>query len=87
MAFSKINSSEITTHKLTGADIDHIAARIEEFLLSIKMERANVFRIRLSMEEALLRWQDKFGEDVPVRLELGIRWLRPTITLTLAGEN
>ncbi len=87
MAFSKINTSEITNHKLTGADIDQIAARIEEFLLSIKMERANVFRIRLSMEEALLRWQDRFGEDVSVRLELGIRWLRPTITLTLAGDG
>ena len=87
MAFSKINTSEITIHKLTGPDIDRIAARIEEFLFSVKTERANVLRIRLPMEEALLRWQEKFGEDVSVRLVLGIRLFRPTITLGLAGES
>ena len=29
-----------------------------------------MLRIRLSLEEALLRWLDRFGEDAHIKLEL-----------------
>jgi Na+/H+-dicarboxylate symporter len=72
---------------LTGASIDQISEKIEEYLNALEMERANVLRIRLSLEEALLRWRDRFGEKVFVTLELGTRWRRPTITLSLPGDS
>ncbi len=72
---------------LTGASVDEIAARIEEYLNSLGLERANMLRVRLNLEEALLRWRDRFGESVFVDLELGLRWRRPTITLSLQGES
>ena len=74
-------------YPLTGESIDQIAAQIEHFLTSMKTERANLLRIRLSIEEALLRWQDHFGVNAAVKLELGVKWRRPTITLELKGES
>ena len=74
-------------YPLTGESIDQIAEKIEQFLYSLKLERANMFRVRLSMEEALLRWQDHFGPSVTVKLELGRQRRRPTIALSLAGDS
>ena len=75
------------TYKLTAEAIDEIAAAAESFLFSLKMERSNVLRIRLSLEEALLRWRDHFGEEKEIRVEMGMRWLRPQISLELTGES
>lgn len=72
---------------LTGEWIDRISERIGEFLQPLHMERTNALRIRLALEEALLRWRDHFGEETEVALELGSRWRRPFITLRLEGEN
>ncbi len=72
---------------LTGQSVDQIAARTEDYLTSLGLERSNVLRIRLSLEEAVLRWRDRFGEEVSVKLELGARWRRPTITLSLQAES
>ena len=46
---------------LNESSIDQMAAKVEEFLYSLGMERANVLGIRLSIEEALLRWLDHFS--------------------------
>ena len=54
------------TFDLRPESIDALAADVERTLSSFSMERANVLRIRLSMEEALLSWQDRFGIDQEV---------------------
>ena len=80
--------SEIYT--LNGESIDIMAGKIEDFLYSLDMERANVLGIRLTMEEALLRWHDYFcreGEDVKVRFNIGRVLLRPMISIELKGES
>lgn len=76
-----------TEYTLTALSIDQIAERVEEFLYSIETERANVFRIRLAVEEALLRWQEKFGEEKTILLTTGSRLYRPYISLELRGES
>ena len=75
------------TYALTAQSIDRISEQVESFLASIQTEHANILRIRLSLEEALLRWQDKFGEDTEVLFSAGSSWRRPTITLKLTGES
>ncbi|MBR3640552.1 MAG: cation:dicarboxylase symporter family transporter [Oscillibacter sp.] len=72
---------------LTGESVDRISEQIGSFLKSLKTERANMLRVRLSLEEALLRWQDRFGQKATVSLELGMHRRRPTITLRLAGAQ
>ncbi len=76
-----------TQYFLTAEAVDQIAEQIESFLYGLEMERANVLRIRLSLEEALLRWMDWFGEDVEVVLDTGSHWRNPFLRLELAGED
>lgn len=51
---------------LTGQSIDGFSEKLEEYLNLIGMERQNRLRIRLSLEEALLRMRDRFGEETEV---------------------
>ena len=78
---------ELITCALNGEGIDRISGRMEDFLNEMNIERANILRIRLSMEEALLRWMDHFGEGVQVKFSCGVKWRRPVITLELRGED
>ena len=81
--------SKVSTvrYPLTARSIDEIAYAAEDFLASIRTERANILRIRLSLEEALLRWQERFGEEVEVSFTVGTRWRRPVVILELKGER
>ena len=72
---------------LTAEAVDQIAEQIESFLYDLDAERANVLRIRLSLEEALLRWKDRFGEEAEVTLDTGSRRGSPFLRLELAGES
>lgn len=74
------------TYTLEPAAVDEIAERIEGFLGSIKMERANVLRVRLAMEEALLRWMDHFGQGKELSFNMGVSLRRPVIRMSLKGE-
>ena len=71
---------------LTAATVDLFAEQIEGFLTSMKMETANVLRVRLSLEEAMLQWMEHFDDEAEITLETGMRRRRPRIVLRLAGE-
>lgn len=71
---------------LNGASIDEISEKVEQFLGSIRLEKSNIIRIRLSLEEALLRWKDHFGSEKAVQLDLGQHFGRPSIRISLNGE-
>ncbi len=71
---------------LTGEAIEKAAETIENYLQAVHTERTDMLRIRFSLEEALLRWRDRFGEDARVRLTAGKRLGRPTITMELTGD-
>lgn len=79
--------SRSAEYPLTALAVDKIAEEVETFLSSLGMERANILRIRLSIEEALLVWMDRFGDAGQVRFFTGSRWRRPTIILSLPGER
>ncbi|MBR6473672.1 MAG: cation:dicarboxylase symporter family transporter [Firmicutes bacterium] len=75
---------------LNESSIDQMAAKVEEFLYSLGMERANVLGIRLSIEEALLRWLDHFSakdEETKVKFYTGKSFFRPSIDIELKGEE
>ena len=61
-----------TVYKLNFASVDKASAQVQEFLRSLKVERSNAIRVRLSVEEALLRWIDRFLEETDFRLEMGL---------------
>ena len=74
---------------LNGESIDIMSEKIAEFLTSLGVERANVLGIRLSMEEALLRWYDHFSkkdEETRIGFFMGKNFLRPYVSIELRGE-
>ena len=76
-----------TKYELDNATIDKVSLRVQKFLLSLKAEKSSVQRVRLSVEEVLLRWADYFPPHTQFRLEMGKHWNRPYIMLKLPGEE
>ena len=74
------------TFPLHAYQIDLFSERVDEALREIKTERLNRLRIRLSLEEALLRLRDRFGQDAEVSAVIASRFGRPFIQIELEGE-
>lgn len=70
---------------LGRADIDTAAGRIERFLTEEGIARRDVLRLRLTMEELLLRIRDARGRNTPCVLALGKRLGRVHIQLRYPG--
>ena len=73
------------TFALRAENIDAFSETMETILTGIDMERQNRLRIRLSLEEAMLRMRDRFGEDAQVNAVVGSRFRRPYIQLDHEG--
>lgn len=71
---------------LNGQTIDCVAEQVERFAGELKMERGNILRTRISVEEILLRWMEHFGDGTPFFFAMGYRFRRPYISLELSGE-
>lgn len=82
-----LNRSTKQQYMLTAENIDSMSEYIQGFLQSMKMNEKNILRIRLSMEEMLLKWKDHFGEEHPCTLTAGVRLGRPYLMLSLKGEE
>lgn len=48
-----------------AAQIDLISQQAADFLSQLKLERKEVMRIRLNVENVLLAWQGRFGAENP----------------------
>ena len=71
---------------LRGADIDAITEQIEHFLTEQQVSWEDTLRLRLTMEELLLRVRDQRGRDTPCALTLGRRFGRAYVQLSYVGE-
>ena len=71
---------------LTGQAIDEFSDLLEETLRQLEMERQNRLRIRLSLEESLLRMRDHFGEDSEVTASIKRHLGRIIIQVEKEGE-
>lgn len=85
-AFNKSGQFD-RTYKLCFESVDQTADRVQKFLSYIKVEKNTMLRVRLSVEEVLLRWLDAFPEGTEFRLTMGSHWNRPFIVLKLWGEE
>ncbi len=73
------------TYPLNGTGIDRLSEEIDSRLEPLGIERENRLRIRLSMEEALLRMRDHFGEGTEVILTIAGKLARPYVQIELEG--
>lgn len=76
-----------TVYKLDYASVDEASLNVQSFLSSMELENDTQIRIRLSIEEALLRWIDHYEPETEFRLETGLNWNRPFIFLKLWGPE
>ncbi len=70
---------------LSAENIDRCAEEVKKYLSSQKIESRDQKRFSLSVEEALLRTMDQQGVGAKVSLNMGIRFLSPTVTLSVEG--
>lgn len=80
-----MNIRENFTYDLSASAIDEMAEKIDAYLVALKTESKNRHRIRLSMEEILLRMRDEFGEDNICTLQMGTHFGRPCMILEVQG--
>ena len=81
-----MNTNFAHEYRLTAASIDEIAEKLDEYLTALKLENKNRLRIRLSLEEMLLKWRDRFGEEAACTLRMYKQFGRPRLTLEVPGE-
>ena len=74
-------------YQMNNQSIDEIAAETEKFLQEIKMEKRNILRIRLAVEDLLLEWQEHFSAQAVCKVKMGTGLGRPFIILELDGEQ
>ena len=79
-------SACVETFPLNAAGIDRFSGILEEQLTLRGVERENRIRIRLSLEESLLRMRDHFGEDGAFGLTVDRRLGRVQIRIEHEGD-
>lgn len=71
---------------LSAVNIDKMSTEIKQFLQLLNIEKRNILRIHLSLEHALLKWQEHFGAECACTLEAGVRLGRPYLSLSVQGD-
>ena len=71
----------------TNSSIDLACAEVGRFLESAKVDRREALRIKLTLEEVLLKYQSRFGEEAAFRLRCVKRLPSIKVELTIAGDS
>ena len=72
---------------LNGESIENTSEEIDRFLANIDTERQNRIRIRFTVEDALIRIWEKFGDMDMVRVTAGITFGKPSIKIEHEGSS
>jgi Na+/H+-dicarboxylate symporter len=81
--------SEINIRKsliLTGESIDAVSEEVEDFLRQTGTEKQNRIRIRFTVEDALVRIWEHFGDLTMVKVTAGFSFGRPYLRIMHEGE-
>ena len=76
-----------TTYPCTDASVDQASEEIVAYLVSLGMDKKNILRLRLILEDALIRWKDASAEGQTFTVETGRSLGRPTLTLRSKGPE
>lgn len=79
--------NEKLEYMLNDSAVDSVAEKVQSFLAALNMEKKNILRIRLTVEEILLNWQEHYDGEVPFTFLTGKRLGAPFISIVLAGES
>ena len=79
-------TAERRTFTLSGENIDAFSKYLKAFFESLRFDSQNSLRIRLNMEEMLLRFRDHFGEEQEVESVVASRFGKPYVQVELRGS-
>ena len=71
----------------SNTQIDQACQKVEKALVAYGVERREALRIKLTFEEVLLEYQNKFGADAPFRVRCSSRFSAIRIEVTVPGEG
>ena len=71
--------------KLTNEKIAEAIEKVQDFFESLNVSRKDKIRISLLLEEALLRYQEKFGEDQKFKLVIRKWFGTPKVLIKIKG--
>ena len=71
--------------KLNGKEINSVVEQIKDYFISKKVSNKDVLKLGLLIEEALLRYRDRFGENQEAFMSTGV--LSNRVVIKLKGEN
>ena len=71
---------------LTSNEIDRMSNEISDFCRDIEMNRKEIIRLQLSIEEVMLRWQKAFGTEKVVQLLIQTSLGKLHLSLSLSGD-
>ena len=74
-------------YKLNAAAVDEVSEDFQSFLIQLKTQKKNVILSRLTVEEILLDFMDKFGQDVGFTFIKNKFLGKPYITISVEGDR
>lgn len=75
------------TRFLDSTGRDGIVSEIESFFEKENIDHAISLRVRLSIEDTLEIWSNRFGNEKKISLTTGKRWGRSFVEMRVAGEQ
>lgn len=72
---------------LNNIEINKVTEETGSWLESLKLERRNALRITLLMEEIMLRFMDRFGQDKEFFFSTGRKFGRSYLCISVEGEE
>ena len=76
----------IKQYLLNDTTVDEISESVQEYCAGTKLDSKLVTRYRLSVEEVLLQWKERFGDGAAVTVRMGKRLRRNVLRIEIAGE-
>ena len=74
------------SYPLSAAGINDCCEDIRTFTTECKMQRSDVLKLVLSVEELLLRYQSRYPDEREIRLDLSLRFSRVRMSVRIPGE-
>ena len=71
----------------SNAQINTACQQVEKALLTYGVERREALRLKLTLEEVLLEYQNAFGEDAPFQVRCISRFSAIRVEVTVPGES
>ena len=74
-------------YTLSNEDIDALITRLSDCAAGYVKTRKELLRITLALEESLLKYQEHFGAEREVLLQLDLRRRRMRFRVSVSGES